>query len=314
MSIPLLAKRKFIILISAALFFVTCNPGAKWNTYTLFFFDTVCDIKIFCPLAQVEPAQKEVNRIFTEIEKEFAPGSADLSSAPVLELFRAARRVYRDSDGYFDISVGPLSELWGFSTKTYRLPSPEEVQKMLVLVGLEKVKEERGGLALQPGMKLDWGGIAKGKAVDLAARALQEMGIGRGFINCGGDLYCWGTNPENRAWQIGLKHPRHQGYLGVISVSDMGVATSGDYQRYFESGGVRYHHIFNPKTGYPAQGRQSVTVVGPETVYCDALSTALFASPQPDAIIKKYPEYGAILVESSGSVVRLGRAYSVEFF
>jgi thiamine biosynthesis lipoprotein len=312
LSIPSLAKLKFIILIAAALFFVTCNTGAKWNSYTLFFFDTVCDIKVFCLPAQVEATQKEISRIFTDIEEEFAPGSADLSSAPVLELFRAADRVYRDSDGYFDISVGPLSELWGFSTKAYRLPSPEEVQKILALVGLEKVKEEKGGLSLLPGMKLDWGGIAKGRGVDLAAKALQGLGIRRGFINCGGDLYCWGTNPENTAWKIGIKHPRHQGYLGVISISDTGIATSGDYQRYFESGGVRYHHIFNPKTGYPARGRQSVTVVGPETVYCDALSTALFASPQPNALIEKYPEYGAILVESNGSIVRLGKAYSVE--
>jgi thiamine biosynthesis lipoprotein len=314
LSIPSLAKRKLIILISAALFFVTCNRGAKWSSSTLFFFDTVCDIKFFCPPAQVEAAQKEVSRIFTDIETEFGPGSTDLSSAPVLELFRAAQRVYRDSDGYFDISVGPLSELWGFSTKAYRLPSPEEVQKMLALVGLGKVKAEKSGLSLFPGMKLDWGAIAKGRGVDLAAKALQEMGIGRGFVNCGGDLYCWGASPENTLWKIGIKHPRRQGFLGVISVSDIGAATSGDYQRYFESGGVRYHHIFNPKTGYPAQGKQSVTVVGPETVYCDALSTALFASPQPDAIMEKYPEYGAILVESSGSVVRLGKAYSVELF
>ena len=293
---------------------VNCRGGEKWQSYTLFFFDTVCDIQVFGPLSQVEAVPTEISRIFTEIEKEFSLGCGDFSSPPVLELFRTARRVYRDSDGYFDITVGPLSELWGFSTKTYRIPLPEEVKKALAFVGLEKIKEQRDRLSVQPGMKLDWGGIAKGWGVDLAARALREIGIARGFINCGGDLYCWGENPENKAWKIGIKHPRQQGYMGIISVSGLAVATSGDYQRYFESGGARYHHIFNPKTGYPAQGKQSVTIVGPETVYCDALSTALFASLQPELIIKRYPEYGAILVEADGNVVILGKAYPVELF
>ena len=314
MSIPLPAKKKRFIFLLSALFLVNCRAQEKWNSYTLFFFDTVCDIQVFCPPSQVEATQKEISRIFTDIEKKFSPGREDFTSPPVLELFHKSLRVYRDSGGYFDITVGPLSELWGISTKAYRVPSPEEVAKTLDLVGLEKIKEEGGRLSPQPGMKLDWGGIAKGWGVDLAARAMREMGIARGFINCGGDLYCWGTNPENKPWKIGIKHPRQQGYLGVISVSGMAVATSGDYQRYFEEGGVRYHHIFDPRTGYPARGKQGVTIVGPETVYCDALATALFAGSNPEAIIKKYPEYGALVVESNGNVVILGKAYPVELF
>jgi thiamine biosynthesis lipoprotein len=311
---PLLAKRKFFIFIFSALSIINCRDREKWNTYSLFFFDTVCDIQVYCLPSQVEPGQKEISRIFTEIENKFSPGREDFSSPPVIELFHIALRVYRDSGGCFDITVAPLAELWGFSTKSYRVPFPEEVKLALALVGMEKIKEERGRLSVQPGMELDWGGIAKGWAVDLAARALRESGITRGFINCGGDLYCWGNNPEESAWKIGIKHPRQKGYIGVVSVSDMAVATSGDYQRYFESGGVRYHHIFNPKTGYPSQNKQSVTIVGPEAVYCDALSTAIFVSPQPGVIIKKYPEYGAILIESNGNIVILGKAYPVELF
>lgn len=314
MLILLPVKKKLFLFLLFTLFLANCRAKEKWNSYTLFFFDTVCDIQVYCLPSQVEPTQKEISRIFSGIEGSFSPGREDFSSPPVLELFHKSLRVYQDSDGYFDITVGPLSELWGFSTKAYRVPSLEEVRMTLPLVGLEKIKEESGRLSLQPGMKLDWGGIAKGWGVDLAARAVQEMGIGRGFINCGGDLYCWGANPDNGAWKIGIKHPRQQGYIGIISVSNIGVATSGDYQRYFEEAGVRYHHIFDPKTGFPARGKQSATVVGPETVYCDALSTALFASPNPAAVIKKYPEYGAILVEASGNVVILGKAYPVEIY
>jgi thiamine biosynthesis lipoprotein len=221
-------------------------------------------------------------------------------------------RIYNDSNGSFDITVGPLTEVWGFQSKDYRLPSAEELKVALQVVGMEKIARTPGAYALQPGMKFDWGGIAKGWGVDRAAAALQKIGISRGFINAGGDLYCWGSNPEGKEWKIGIKHPRQKGFLGVLTISNLGVATSGDYQRYFERGGIRYHHIINPKTGFPAGGKQSVTVVGPETVYCDALSTALFVSPQPEEILKKYPDYGAVIVEASGNVVILGKAFSLE--
>jgi thiamine biosynthesis lipoprotein len=214
--------------------------------------------------------------------------------------------VHLNTGGVFDITVGPLVELWGFSSKAYRVPRAEEVRAVLPLVGMEKVRFEANNLVLQPGMKLDWGGIAKGWAVDKAARALREIGIVRGFINAGGDLFCWGANPDGRDWRIGIKHPRQRGYLGVLSIRDKGVATSGDYQRYFERDGIRYHHIFDPTSGYPARERQSVTVIGPEAMLCDALATALFVSPQPEAILKKYPEYGAIIVNNFGEVSLIG--------
>jgi thiamine biosynthesis lipoprotein len=312
LSISLPARLRLVCSVLSLLLWLSCGSGAKWNTASLFFFDTVCDVQVWCAPPLAAAARKEVSNIFTEIENEFSPGRVDLTSPAVLRLFRAASRVYRDSDGYFDITVGALSQLWGFSTKAYRVPPSEEVEKTLALVGTEKIKEESSGLVLPAGMILDWGGIAKGSGVDLAAAALQEMGIERGFINCGGDLYCWGENPENTAWRIGIKHPRRQGFIGVISATGTAVATSGDYQRCFESDGQRYHHIFDPKTGYPARGKQSVTVVGPETLTCDALATALFASPDPGAIIKKYPEYGAVIVEANGNIVTLGKPCSLE--
>ena len=158
-------------------------------------------------------------------------------------------------------------------------------------------------------MILDWGGIAKGYGIDLASQALIKSGFHQGFINAGGDLYCWGLNPENKTWRIGIKHPRQEGFLGVLSLSDMGVATTGDYQRYFIKDGTRYHLIFDPKTGFPARGKQSVTVIGPETNLCDALATALFVSKAPADILKKYPLYGAILVNEQGEISFLGKSF-----
>jgi thiamine biosynthesis lipoprotein len=289
-----------------------CQTRARWHEYTLLFFDTVCDVQVFCPASRVDETQKEMRRVFGHIEAHFSPDGTDLSSAEVLALFRKARRLHTDSAGYFDISVGPLTQLWGFQTKSYRLPAPEEIAAALPLVGQEAIRELAGSLVMAPGMRLDWGGLAKGWGVDLAASALRDSGISRGFINAGGDLFCWGKNPAGSAWRVGIKHPRRQGYLGILSVSGLAVATSGDYQRYFEKEGVRYHHIFNHRTGYPARGRQSVTVVGPETALCDGLSTALFSSPVPAEVLSHYPDYSAVIVDDTGKLLVLGESLPLE--
>ncbi len=307
-SIPSLAKKLFSLLLVLSLF-LSCQVKEKWQTSTLLVFDTLCEIKVFCSSAKFKSCQEEVQRIFSKVESSFSPGAADYSSPLVINLFHRALQVSQDSEGCFDITVGPLSRLWGFFNKSNLLPSPEKIKSTLKYVGIEKILEQDGALVLLQGMELDWGGIAKGLAVDLASQSLIKMGVSSGFINAGGDLCCWGKNPDSQPWQVGIKHPRKSGFLGVLSLENLAAATSGDYQRFFEVNGVRYHHIFDPKTGYPAQGKQSVTVIGPEAVFCDALSTALFVSQKPERILEKYPEYGAILVDSKGNLSFAGKAY-----
>lgn len=304
-----MAKKTFIFLFLSILFLFSCGLREKWCTSTLFFFDTVCEVKIFSSSALAHSAQQEVHRIFSEIETVFSPNSTDCSSPVVLKLFRRSLQIYRDSNGCFDITVAPLSKAYGFFKKPDFVPTPQEIKSLLNFIGMHKIKVKNKEVLLPPGMKLDWGGIAKGLGVDLASQSLMAMGIQRGFINSGGDLYCWGRNPEDHSWQIGIKHPREQGFIGVLSLSNSGAATTGDYQRYFELNGVRYHHVLNPHTGYPAQNKQSVTVIGPETTICDALSTALFVSHQPEKILQKYKDYGVVIVNSAGKILVLGKPY-----
>ncbi len=303
-----MAKKLFPLLLILFLL-LSCSVQEKWHTSTLLVFDTLCEIKIFCSPSVFKATQEDVDRIFSEIESHFSPDAEDYSSSIVIDLYKRARQVFTDSDGCFDITVAPLSRLWGFLSKSYVVPTQGQIQSTLERIGMEKIEEEDGILILLPGMKLDWGAIAKGFAIDLASQSLIERGISRGFINAGGDLYCWGKNPDSQDWNIGIKHPRQSGFLGVISISEQGAATTGDYQRYFTKESVRYHHVFDPQTGYPAQGKQSVTVCGPETLLCDALSTALFVSSQPEKIIEKYPDYGAIIVDSQGNLSFLGKAF-----
>ncbi len=304
--------KKYSALILVVVFSLNCGPQKTWHTSTLVFFDTVCELRIFGSSAEFSQAKKEVEKIFSSMEELFSPEKTDLKSSHVQYLLRESLKINKNTDGCFDITVGPLKKAWGFLNGHYRVPSSKEINGLLKAVGMDKLQIKNDEALLPEKMKLDWGGIAKGYGVDLASQAIREMNIQKGFINAGGDIFCWGQNPDNDAWRIGIKHPRKSGFLGILSLKGQGAATSGDYQRFFIKNGLRYHHIFDPLTGYPAKGRQSVTVMGPKVLFCDALSTALFVSKEPENILKKYPDYGAVIVNKEGETLILGKKFDID--
>jgi thiamine biosynthesis lipoprotein len=307
-----MGKKRWPLLGALLVLLSYCAPKEAWNTSTFIYFDTVCEVKTFCSSSQFKAAQKVVQDVFAGVETRFSPGSTDLASPEVLSLYKKAYMVYQISEGKFDISVGALSRIWGFYDQSFRIPSAQALGRAKSTVGMNKIRIHESRLVPSPGTQLDWGGIAKGHGIDLASSTLKDMGIERGFVNAGGDLYCWGTNPKDLPWKIGIKHPRKAGFSGVLSISNEGAATTGDYQRYFIEEGARYHHVFDPHSGFPAQVKQSVTVIGPEAALCDALSTALFVSTQPKTILDRYPQYGAVLIDAEGKISFLGKAVSFE--
>jgi len=308
MNVPGCVKTGFLLGLLLCLVSQGCRRRDAWLTSTLLFFDTVCELKVFAPGPLFTSVQQDISKTFSEIEVLFSPG-ASLADPLVDQLFRQSYDVYLKSEGRFDISVAPLSRLWGFRSRSYKVPDETEIRKILRRVGLNRIKLSPEGLVVPEGMELDWGGIAKGFGIDRAAQRLREDHVSHGFLNAGGDLYCWGKNPDGEDWKIGIRHPRKGGFLGVLTISDMGAATTGDYQRFFIEDGRRYHHVFDPKTGYPAEGKQSVTVIGPKTLLCDALSTALFVSSDPEKVLASFPDYGAVLVNNKGDVVTMGKAF-----
>ncbi len=304
-----MAKKNVLLSLLLLCIISSCRVSEGWQASSFLFFDTLCELNLYCSLPLFKSSEEEVRSIFSEVEELFSPGAQDYTSPHVLSLYQKALDVYHASGGAFDISVAPLSHIWGFRGGSHRIPSSDEIQEALRRVGMERIKLKDGKLHPHPGMELDWGGIAKGFGIDLASQALIRMGVKNGFLNAGGDLYCWGKNPENKSWRIGIKHPREGGFLGVLFITQIGAATTGDYQRFFIETGVRYHHVFDPKSGYPSKGKQSVTVIGPETLMCDALSTALFVSPHPEKIMEQFPNYGAVVVDSGGKIFLLGKPY-----
>lgn len=207
------------------------------------------------------------------------------------------------SEGAFDPTVAPLLEIWGFQGDHYRVPTSAEIETAVSLIGYTLLEADTAAgeiLLPRPGMALDLGGIAKGYIVDRGLDLLSRAGIGHALINAGGDIGILGPKPDGSAWRIGVKHPRRESDLiAVISWSQKGaVVTSGDYERFFEEDGVRYHHILDPRTGCPARTLLSVTVVAPTAVEADALSTALFVlGPQRGlALVESLPGVEALLV------------------
>ncbi len=212
--------------------------------------------------------------------------------------------------GLFEPTVGPLVDAWGFgSAAGPGVPTTAELRAALDLVdhsGLE-VDADAGRVRLTgPGMSLDLGGVAKGYAMDLAAAAARELGLNAVLLEVGGDILGLGERPGGGYWRIGVQDPRQPDRLtGVLRLVDRAVATSGDYQRYFEADGVRYHHILDPRTGYPGTGTTSVSVVAPSVSEADLLSTAVFLM-DPAAgleLVESLAGFECIIVLPGGDVV-----------
>jgi thiamine biosynthesis lipoprotein len=199
---------------------------------------------------------------------------------PVLE---EASRLSILSGGLFNPAIGELIRLWGFHSDTFepRLPDRDAIHKLVA------AHPDMGDLVIQdetlasrnPAVRLDLGGYAKGHALDVAAAYLRSEGIRNALINVGGNVLALGRR-GNRPWRVGIQHPRHPDTLASVELQDgEAIATSGDYQRYFELNGRRYCHIIDPRTGYPAAHAQAATVIAPAGPHSGALSDAASKPP-----------------------------------
>ena len=199
-------------------------------------------------------------------------------SMETLEVVNKAREVSELSGGAFDITVGPLVQLWRKARERGIPPEMGDVKKTLNLVNFKNlvVNPEGKILLKKRAMEIDLGGIAKGYAVDKAFDLLINLGYKNLIANAGGDLRVGGTKLD-QPWSIGIQHPREsEKIIARISISDAAIATSGDYEKFFIHQGRRYHHILNPKDGFPAEGCQSVSIIYKKGILADALATAVF--------------------------------------
>lgn len=232
-------------------------------------------------------------------------------SSPTFEVLQKAIEFSRLSKGAFDITVGPLMDLWRHAADANRIPTDTELQQADSKVGFEKLILDADGMTVRfavDGMKLDLGGIAKGYAIDKAVEAMQTSGATGAMVDVGGDIRCFGSPSAKEKWLIGLQDPTvAKGDIDigrpllVLELTDSAVATSGDYRRFVLIDGKKFSHIIDTKTARTSQGLASVTIIAASAINADALATAVSVmGPEKGlAFIERIPGVEAILISSA---------------
>lgn len=235
-----------------------------------------------------------------------APTQSDTLPEEAQDILRRALKWSERTEGAFDPTFASLWRLWRFhEDEAKKIPSPTEAQARARLIDYRKVVLKGRTVRMKAaGMKLGLGGIAKGYAVDRAVDLLRKRGFQNFFIKLGGELYLAGRRPD-RPWVTGVQDPRDaRRHFAMLALENSAFTTSGDYQRYIMVDGVRYHHIIDPETGYPACKCRSVTIVAKRAEDADALSTAVFVlGPQRGLkLVQRLPGIEAIIVDAEGKV------------
>lgn len=297
-----------MILCLALGMWIASRNKIKEYTKTEFIMDTTCSVTFYGEESTLagEAVFDEVKRIdalmnmYNENSEVYRINEAESGekikvSDDTYYVIKTALNICRESGGAFDITVAPLTALWNFSGDGKKIPSQEKLDKTLENVGYNNIVLENGNTVkkLKSGTMIDLGGVAKGYAGDKAVEIAKKFNVTGGIIDLGGNILCFGENPnsENGKWRVGIQTPFAPTgtYKKTVEISDKAVVTSGTYQRYFEKSGNIYHHILNPKTGYPEiKEYNSVTVVSDSSLMADCLATALFVMGENNNIARKH--------------------------
>ncbi len=307
-----------IALVAVALL----RSGRRWvevsERYHL--LGTLVEIKIPCLASQEESARAAIQAArdkIAHIESLMSPYNSESDVAHInlnaakhpvrvsnetFGVIEHALAISRLADGAFDITFAPVGKLWRLDPKNAHIPTDEEIRAKLLLVNFRNISLEEKSKTVafrKAGMEIGLGGIAKGTAVDMAARAIRKCGFPDAIVNVGGDLYAMGLSAERKPWRVGILDPRKTSeFVTTLEVSNRAVVTSGDYERMVVVDGKRYHHIMDPRTGRPAEKCASVTVVAGDTETADALATAIFVlGPKAGLkLARKIPDTEALII------------------
>lgn len=227
------------------------------------------------------------------------------------EVFALTERAIYFSEitgGAFDISFAAMDRIWKFDGSMKAMPSPEAIKKSVEKVGYENIelnKENSTIFLKRKGMKIGFGALGEGYAADRCREMMLAKGIKAGIVNGSGDMSTWGKHPDGRAWSVGITNPMKKDTIfAIIPLVKSAVVTSGSYEKFVVFNGKRYAHIINPVTGYPATGLCSVTVLGPSAETANGFSTSIMVLGKKAGLklLKKYPEYQAILITDKGTI------------
>ncbi|MBI5631899.1 MAG: FAD:protein FMN transferase [Nitrospirae bacterium] len=311
-----------LILLTSAL---SCSFGkASVFSKTMPLMDTMVSITVVAD--SKEAAESAMQRTFAEIGRfgeliNFYSENSELAginrnagmhavkvSPESLDVIEQAVIAAEKSGGAFDPTIGPVVRLWDFPNR--RKPTEFELAQALPLVNYKDILIDRAAFTVflkRKGMMIDLGGIAKGYAADLAVESLKKEGIRSGLVSIAGDIRTFGVKPDKGLWVIGIKNPRQTGerdeIIARIRLGDKAISTAGDYERFFLSEGKRYHHLLDPKSGYPAELCRSVSVIAEKGVITDGFDNAIFIlGPEKGLKLAKEIGVDAIIIDGSGTI------------
>ncbi len=226
-----------------------------------------------------------------------------------IKVFNKSVVINKLTDGAFDITVGPICNAWGFGNTPYTKVDSASIDSLLQFVGMSNVSiNDQKLVKLLPGVKLDFNALAQGYAVDIICDFFEEEGIENYLIEIGGELRAKGKNAKDNYWKIGIDRPDDNNNIAgenlqaILEIKDKAVATSGNYRRFFVENGVKYSHIINPKTGYPARSNLlSVTVISDKCIDADALATSfmVLGFEKSKTLVKQLPDIDVLFIYSN---------------
>lgn len=321
-----LNRKKIISVISWALlfvvlfligFFIARNSGDETKTIkrTQILLGTVVEIQVRDDDKNADDAiskafeeMKRIDDLFTTFNDQSPVFKINNQidtiikvDAEIYKLIVLCDSITKLSDGCFDVSLNNIIKAWGFDFDNFRVPAKSEIDSASILSGWNNIKilaEDK--IFKKRKVELNFGAIAKGYAVDKAIEVLKNSEIKEALVNAGGEISVIGNN-----WTVGIQHPRKiNSIIKKIKLNENTIATSGDYEQYFEVDGIRYHHILDPKTGYPSTGLQSVTIINKSNTLADALATAVFVMGKEKGmkLIESLDDTEAMMIDSDGNI------------
>jgi len=230
-------------------------------------------------------------------------------------VFNQSLEIYHQSEGAFDITIGPLMSLWKIAEMNHLPPSPAEIEKAMGLIGMNRIIHDRADQTLTlpiPGMRIDLGGIGKGYALKVAAEVLEQSGMTRALLNFGGQVLALDPPPGQSSWPVWIRNPfQEKEVLMPINLTRASVATSSSQERFFQFGNQKLNHILDPKTGFPSLGTASVSIIGKDPTSVDGWATALFIQGKDHlAAFRKSTGMDALLIDEKGNLYTVGDSFN----
>lgn len=282
-------KRILAVLLLLGCLGGCCACAPQERSVVGYYFDTVITVTASCPQEVLDGVLSICAELDTRFDRtdpnsevwklNHANGAPVAVSEDMRNVLLLAEEIHRMSDGAFDITIAPVTELWDFHSDTPDVPDAAQLRAAVERVDGSCVQIDGATVTLRDGVTIDLGGIAKGYIADRLKAYLMEQGVESACINLGGNILTIGTKPNGEPWRVGIRDPKGgpNDVIEVVSANDCAVVTSGTYERCFYHENVLYHHILDPKTGLPVRTETaSVTVIGDSAAVADALSTACF--------------------------------------